>query len=185
MKTNIKKISELGIALALAVILSYLRVYQMPQGGSVSLEMVPIFLLALRWGWKDGIFLGFTYGVMQILLKGNNVYHLLQGILDYPVAFAVLGLAGLFNTKIKNKFFVVLAVLLGGGLRFIAHILSGVVFFGAYAPEGSNPWMYSISYNSTYMIPEIIISILVTLFLLKGLSEDFFVVEGVKAVDNE
>ncbi|SJZ57091.1 energy-coupled thiamine transporter ThiT [Selenihalanaerobacter shriftii] len=168
-----KKLTELGIALALATILNFIKIYELPQGGSVSLEMVPIFFIALRWGIKEGLILGSTYGVLQLLL-GAKIYYPIQAVLDYPVAFSVLGLAGIINTwlrkaKIKKRIIlVIIGVLLGGALRLLVHTISGVVFFSQYAPESQNVWIYSSVYNLSYMLPETIITIIIMIFLLKS-----------------
>ncbi|TDX52322.1 energy-coupled thiamine transporter ThiT [Orenia marismortui] len=172
---KIQELTELGVALALATILSFLKLYEMPQGGSLTLEMLPIIFISLRWGWKKGFFLGATYGVLQLLL-GAKIYYPSQAFIDYPLAFGLLGFSGLVsklfdeaNFKIKS-ILIVMATLLGGSFRFLAHVISGVVFFGKYAPEGVDVWVYSLGYNATYMIPQIIITIVAMILLDKGLA---------------
>jgi len=171
---KIRKLTELGVALALATILSFLKLYEMPQGGSVTLEMIPIIFIALRWGWREGFFLGTTYGLLQLLL-GASIYYPLQAILDYPLAYGLVGLAGLVAKLITKSSFKVrsilisMAIILGSSFRFLAHVISGVVFFGEYAPEGIDVWVYSLGYNASYMIPQIVITIIAMVLLSKGL----------------
>ncbi|WP_176714147.1 energy-coupled thiamine transporter ThiT [Orenia metallireducens] len=171
---QIRKLTELGVALALATILNFLKLYEMPQGGSVTLEMIPIIFIALRWGWKEGAFLGSTYGLLQLLL-GASIYYPLQAVLDYPLAYGLVGLAGLVSNLFSKGSFkvrsilIAMATVLGASFRFLAHVISGVVFFGEYAPEGIDVWVYSLGYNATYMIPQIIITIIAMALLSKGL----------------
>jgi thiamine transporter len=164
-------ITEIGVAVALASILGMIRLYRMPQGGSVSLEMLPIFYVALRSGGGVGILTGLALGLVQLLL-GAYIVHPVQLLLDYPLAFAFLGVAGFFR---RHQ---VLGIILGGLGRFIMHVLSGVVFFGTYAPEGTNVWLYSMTYNASYMIPELIICIIVMLVLGLGRSTSTSVGRG-------
>ena len=114
-------VTEIGVAVALAVILSMIRVYRMPQGGSVSLEILPIFYIALRSGGGVGLLAGLAFGLTKLLL-GPYIVHPLQLILDYPLAFAFLGLAGFFRK------YQVVGIILGGLGRFAMHVLSGVIF---------------------------------------------------------
>lgn len=156
-------VTEVGAAVALAAVLSLIRVFRMPQGGSISLEMVPIFYVALRRGGGTGILAGLVLGMVKLVLE-PYVVHPLQFLMDYPLAFAALGLAGFFPGA------PLVGVLVGGAVRFLLHVLSGVVFFASYAPEGSNVWVYSLTYNATYMVPEVVIAMLVMLFLGVGLA---------------
>ena len=155
-------ITEIGVAVALSVILGMIRIYRMPQGGSVSLEMLPIFYVALRSGGGVGLLAGLAFGLAKLLL-GPYIVHPLQLLLDYPLAFAFLGVAGFFPR------YPIVGILLGGFGRFAMHVLSGVIFFGSYAPEGTNAWLYSATYNASYMVPELVIAIIVMLVL--GLSD--------------
>ena len=175
---QIKKLAESGVSLALAVVLGFFTIYKMPQGGSVSLEMLPIIFIALRWNWKDGVLLGTAYGIIQIMFS-NSIFHWAQVILDYPVAFALLGLAGIVgNLKEKNTLaekgrIISMGVLLAGSVRFIVHFFSGMIFFAEYAPKGQPAWLYSLLYNGSYMIPEIIITLVVMVMLNKVLVSNY------------
>lgn len=112
--------------------------------------MIPIFWLALRRGWKIGIFGGAVFGVVDLAIE-PFVVNPVQFILDYPLAFAVLGLAGFFQK------YPVVGVIVGGLARFVSHFVSGVVYFPEYAPPGMSPIVYSALYNGTYLVPSIIV----------------------------
>jgi len=159
-------LAEVAISVALSYVLNFIIIYHLPQGGSVTLgSMVPILLLALRRGPIIGIFSGVVFGVLQMFF-GGYWFTIIQVLLDYPVAFACLGLAGFFK---KHPLIGVIISLLG---RLIVHVISGVVFFSEYAPPGQSPLIYSIIYNGSYMLPELIISgILVYLLIKRGILE--------------
>lgn len=172
---SVRMMAEIGVVVAMAWVLNWFKVFQMPQGGSVSLEMVPLFWLALRWGAGPGILAGVVYG-MIMLFTGAYVVHPIQFIIDYPLAFGLVGLAGLFSRWIKSSknpivsfVYLFLAMLLGGFGRFVAHVLSGVVYFAQYAPEGQPVLIYSAVYNITYILPEVIISAVIVFLLKKSL----------------
>lgn len=150
---------EGGLMIAMATILSYLKVYEMPQGGSITaVSMLPIILYATRWGVKDGLLAAMVYGVLQYLLQGGFSISPWSFLLDYLLAFGALGLAGFFYGS-KNK--AVAGAILGIVARFIILVLSGVLLWAAYAPKGVSPLKYSIIYNGSYMLPELVITIVV------------------------
>lgn len=152
MKLTPAIMAEISICTALGLILSLIKFSPVSQGGSISLVMVPIFVLAFRHNGLVGIIGGVLLGMIQ-LLTDAYVVHPLQFIVDYPLAYGLLGIAGFF----KNRH--ALGIILGGGARFVAHFTSGIIFFASYAPEGSNFLLYSLLYNASYMIPEIILSL--------------------------
>ncbi len=162
MKINTRAIAEIGVGVALAVVLSLVKVLQMPQGGSVSLEMIPIFYLALWRGTGVGILAGLVLGLAKLWIE-PYIVHPVQLIMDYPLPFLLLGLAGIWP---KRPF---LGVTVATVARFMVHVLSGVVFFASYAPKGSNVWVYSAVYNGSYLLPELVISLAVIWFLIKSL----------------
>jgi thiamine transporter len=156
-----KVLAEMAIAIALATVLSYIKIFNMPYGGSVTLgSMVPILLISFRRDAKIGIITGVIYGFVQMILDGW-FYSPVGMFLDYPLAFGIIGIAGLF----KKQPIVGVVVALTG--RFISHFISGVVFFGMYAPEGMSPVVYSAVYNGAYMIPEMIISAVLIYLLVQ------------------
>ena len=158
-------LAEAAVAVALAFVLGLIKVFQMPFGGSISLDMVPLILLALRQGPFVGIVAGAAYGLLDLAIE-PFIVHPVQVLFDYPLAFGVLGLAGFFRPTIGGAIVgTVVAVL----ARFLCHFVSGVVFFASYAPEGWNPYVYSAAYNLAYLVPSLIIAILVVVVLLRAL----------------
>src|SRR6056297_3449912 len=124
MKISLRAITEISVAVALSLILNFLPLWKMPQGGSVSLEMLPILIIALRWGFKEGLLAGFVYGLLQLAFN-PYIIHPVQLILDYPLPYMLLGVAGIFKEQVekhkdkKINIYIILALLLGGFLRFV------------------------------------------------------------------
>jgi thiamine transporter len=142
------------VAMAGALALVSHSFFSLPQSGSINLGMVPIFWLALRRGPKIGIFAGAVFGVVDLAIE-PTIVNPAQFILDYPLAFACLGLAGFFRSF--QTVGPVVGVVVGGTMRFLSHFVSGVIYFANYAPAGMSPIVYSILYNGSYMVPSIII----------------------------
>ncbi len=161
---------EIALAAALAIALSMLKLYRLPQGGSLSLEMIPVFYIAIVHGGVAGCAAGLLMGIGQLFF-GAYIVHPVQLVLDYPLAFTLLGVGGFLSTLIPirkadetfdYKRVVLVSILvatLGSLLRYIVHVVSGVVFFAQYAPEGSSVLIYSIVYNAGYMVPNFILSV--------------------------
>lgn len=155
-----KMLVEAGVMIALAYVLSNVIVLQMPNGGKITAgSMIPILIFAFRWGGVQGMFVGSVYGVIQFLLGPKWSFHIASIAFDYVVAFGALGLAGFFKDGGAVKGVIGVAVGIGG--RFICHVLSGVIVWASYAPEGMNPWIYSITYNGSYLLPELVVSAIV------------------------
>jgi thiamine transporter len=155
--TKTRKLTEIAVSIALACVFHFIRLWEMPQGGSVSLAMVPILFIAFRRGASSGIFAGAVYGLLSIIFDGV-IYHPMSIFLDYLFAFGVLGIAGFFP---KNNLGIILGSTVAVFGSFFFSLLSGVFLFASYAPEGQSPWIYSAIYNGSYMLPELIIAILV------------------------
>ncbi|UAC48941.1 energy-coupled thiamine transporter ThiT [Bacillus aquiflavi] len=171
---------EIAVFTALAYLLDLLsgfifsRIW--PQGGSVSIAMVPIFLMAFRWGIKGGMLTGLLLGLLQVVLGWSHIYTPVQGFIDYFVAFTVVGAAGIFASQVKNALnnqkrvkwivFVTMGTFIGSALRFLAHFFTGIVFFGAYAPKGQPVALYSLIYNGTYMLPSFILSAIIVILII-------------------
>ncbi len=161
-KFSTKILAEIVVFVSLATVLSYIKIFSLPQGGSVTAaSMVPILWLALRRGPKVGLFAATLYGVVQFAL-GPYIFHPAQVLLDYPIAFGLLGLAGFF----QNRPFI--GVSLGIIGRFVAHFFSGIIFFAIYAPKGMHPAIYSAVYNGGYLLVELVISVYVIYLLRKS-----------------
>ena len=168
--SRIRILSEIGLAVALAItlnaIFTFLVPIRLPQGGSVSLIMLPIIVIALMRGSAVGITTGVLVGFTDLMF-GPYVISIPQMLLDYPIAYGAVGLAGIFAinpqrvgsnpTMQKIITFAILGTVVGGLGRLLAHVLSGVIFFAHYAPELENVWVYSLLYNITFMAPSTII----------------------------
>jgi thiamine transporter len=158
-------LAEAALAVALAFVLGLITVFRMPFGGSISLDMVPLILLALRQGPWVGIVAGAAYGLLDLAIEPVAL-HPVQVIFDYPLAFGVLGLAGLFQPTVRGA---ILGTIVAVLARFLCHFVSGVVFFASYAPEGWNVYLYSAAYNAAYLVPSLLIALVVVTVLLRAL----------------
>ncbi len=169
MRNKTRMLVEAGLLIAVAQILSYIVVWHMPQGGSVTAgSMIPIILFAIRWGVGPGILAGAVYGILQFILGPKYSFHIISLLFDYPIAFAGLGLAGLNR---KNYFTISVGIFLGILVRYLSHVISGAVVFYEYAGT-QNPWVYSLVYNSSYLIPELVICVVV-IGLIYGLLKPY------------
>jgi thiamine transporter len=169
-----KILAEIIIFVAMGGALAYVShsFFSLPQGGSINLGMVPIFWLTLRRGPKIGIFAGAVLGVVDLAIE-PFVVHPIQFLLDYPLAFACLGLAGFFRGF--SRVGPVVGVAVGGAGRFLCHFTSGVVYFANYTPAGMSPIVYSILYNGGYMLPSIIICAVVIVLLQKSKTLNIYI----------
>lgn len=177
-KSNVLRLTESAIMVALASVLSEIQIVNMPFGGTVTaFSMLPIIIIAYRYGTRWGLFTGGVYGLFQMLLGMQNLRYGVSFwsvaaiiLFDYLVAFSVLGLGGIFRKTIKNQGIALSAgALLASLLRYACHFISGWAVWSVWAPEGTPPWLYSLGYNATYMVPEAIITVvgalLVSVFL--------------------
>ena len=152
----------------LAQVLGFLKVWEMPWGGSVSLVMLPIIFFACRWGVGAGLMSGLVLGILQFMYDGGFALGWQSIIGDYLLAFTVLGVAGIFRGKRLCLFF---GTLLGGFARFLVHYVVGATIWAEYMPEEffgmtmTTPWFYSLLYNLAYMLPNILITLAVGLLL--------------------
>ncbi len=173
-----KKLTTSAIMIALATVLAWVsKIIPSPwlQGGQITIaSMVPVIIISIMFNAKWGLLGAFAYSLIQMLMgfypppTPTFGYFLLVVLLDYVIAFGVLGLAGTFYRMIGKK---VWAIPVSGAivtfLRYICHILSGMLIWSSNASEGQGALIYSVSYNGGYMIPEIIITTIV-LALLGG-----------------
>ena len=147
-------IAEVGIAVALSLLLAFFNLPLLPNGGQVSLDMLPIVFLAIMRGSSQGAAAGLIYGCLHALQE-PFVIHPLQFLLDYPLAYASLGLAGL--PFLRERTF--LAIVGSVTLRFLCHTVSGVIFIDAFLGQHSlpaSPWLWSASYNCTFLLPSVL-----------------------------
>lgn len=154
----VKIMVEGALCIALSTALYFVKIFQMPQGGSISLTMLPLLIFALRNGGTQGIVVGTVAGILRLFL-GAYIVHPIQALLDYPVACALVGLAGFFRHDIY------LGIIIAMLANLFSYVLSGVVFFASYAPPGTNPWIYSIIYNAATVVPETLVC-MVLIYLL-------------------
>lgn len=162
----VRILTETIIMVALSGALYLIKIFTLPQGGSVTLgSMVPIFLLALRRGARIGIVGGIAFGLVALVedvYSGVEViFYPAQVILDYPLAFGLLGLAGFFRNL------PVLGVGVGIAARFCSHFVSGVLFFASYSPAGVSPYVYSALYNAGFLVPEFVITAVLMIVLVR------------------
>lgn len=161
-------IAMAGICVAMSFGLSYIKLWDMPQGGSVTLvSLLPIMIFSNIYGTKKGLFVCFLYGVLQSI-QDPWIIHPAQFLLDYPIAFASVGVAGMFIEFKTFKNLPQVSFLLGGVvaglLRFVCHVLSGVF---AFATGDTNPWIFSLAYNS-YVFVDIALVIAVGIGLFSS-----------------
>ena len=161
-KWNVRMLANASLCIALSFILSYIRLYKLPQGGSITLaSMLPLFLFSYAYGVAPGMLTGMAYGFLQFIQDAYFV-HPVELLLDYPLAFALLGLCGL-APKLSEQYGMIYGIVLGTFGRFLCAFISGIVFFGMYAPEGQHVMVYSAVYNGLYLIPEAFICIVLAM----------------------
>lgn len=195
-KSKTKKIAVCSIMTALSVILSFIKIFDLPYGGSITFfSMVPVMFAGYAYGVKWGVISGTVLGIIQCIAgAGNSLAYLTDNVVnfilcllfDFIVAFAVLGLAGAFKNKIKNpKVAFPVGVIFAGTLRYLCHFVTGWVVWGSYAADtllGSGTKtgalivdkfsgealaaVYSAVYNGSYMLPEIAISVIAAMILI-------------------
>ena len=161
---RIRALCEGAILVALAFILSFVKLYELPNGGSLTPAMFPILLYALRWGLPRGLIAGFVFGLLQLIFDGAYAWGWQSMLLDYLLAFTPLGLAGLFKGKAWGIF---PGTVLGCAARFVIHYISGVTIYRIIEPTAvpgfgtfDNAQLYSLVYNGSYMRPNTLLALL-------------------------
>lgn len=173
-QTPVRRLVESAILVALASVLSLVKLAELPYGGSVTCaSMLPILIVAYRNGPLWGLGSGLVFSIVQ-LLTGLSVFGWVHGwqsvvavaLLDYIIAFAVSGLGGIFRSKNRPQATALIyGALLVSGLRFICHFISGVTVWKEISISSSAAIGFSIVYNATYMIPETIVLLIATLYI--------------------
>ena len=165
--SKVRRLTESGVLLAVAFVLSVIKIIEMPFGGSVTLGcMFPIVLLAYRFGTGWGLLSAAAFSLLQLLTGLNNLSHATSWqaavaivLLDYIVAFAVLGLGGVFRKVLRNQNTALLCgVVLCCLLRYVCHVISGCTVWAGVSIPTSEGLLYSLSYNAAYMVPETLIA---------------------------
>ena len=174
-----KKLTVSAIMIALATVLMWVsKIIPAPwlQGGSVTIaSMVPIIFIGIVYGSKWGLCASFAFAMIQMMFgfypppTQTVFYFILVVLIDYVFAFGVLGLSGVFYSAFGKKYYsAIISAFVVTSLRYACHIVSGILIWGVYAGEGQSVLMYSLVYNGTYMVPEIIISTVVTAIVFKS-----------------
>jgi thiamine transporter len=168
---------ECALMLALATVLSKIEIPLWMQGGSITLaSMLPILIVSFRHGVGWGLLTAFTHSLIQMMMGFHNVLYATTLaaqigciLLDYVLGYTVLGLAKAFGSRFKSR---VAGVAAGSSaviaLRFVFSFISGILLWGGYAPEGTPVWIYSLTYNGGYMLPELIITVAAAVLLAKN-----------------
>lgn len=163
MNKRTKALCEGAVMIALAIVLDMIRLYRLPNGGSVTIAMVPIVLFAVRYGWGWGAMAGFIFGGLNYIIGAGISIDWTTIICDYFLAYAMLGLgAGLFKGKSKGAIW---GSLVGGGLQFLSSYLVGVFVWGKWMPDEflgmtmTSPWIYSFLYNILWAGPDILLAV--------------------------
>nr|WP_326183909.1 energy-coupled thiamine transporter ThiT [uncultured Oscillibacter sp.] len=162
---------EGALMVALAQVLSYVKLAEAPNGGSITPAMFPILFFAVRRGWRSGLMAGFVFGPLQLIFDGAYAWGWQSMLLDYLVAFTPLGLAGLFRGGLFA------GTLVGCAGRFLVHYISGVTIYRILAPTEflnqtfTSPSLYSLVYNGSYMLPNTLIALVLAAVLYKPLKK--------------
>lgn len=174
-KTKISRLAISAVMLSLSTALSMITVAQMPLGGSVTpASMLPICMLSIMYGCRQGLICAFLFSLTQLLLNFSLIAGLrlspaaLVGsvLLDYLAAFTVLGLAGVFRRR--GFLGCIGGICLSAALRLVCHVISGVIFFSTWTPEGWNTLFYSLCYNLAFLLPETAFACIGAALLLKA-----------------
>lgn len=157
-KADIKAMTVSALLIAMAMLLSNVKIFTMPQGGSVTLlSLLPVTIVTYLYGTKRGVAAGVALGLVNLIF-GPYVIHPVQLLLDYPIAFGALGIGGAVRNG-KNGLTNV--YLTGVFARYMCAVISGIIFFGSYAPKGFNAVTWSVWYNITYIGTEAAITVVI------------------------
>ena len=173
-KSSTRMLAEGGVSIALALVLSYLKIPVASLGGSIDFVMVPLIVFAYRWGLLEGLLAGLAFGTLKFFLAGGAAVNWQSMLLDYSVAYAFVGFAGVLKNK---KGLLPVSALIGCIARFAVHFISGITIYAEYAEPTADFFglsiatpgavLFSIVYNGAYMLPNTIIAIVVCAILIK------------------
>jgi thiamine transporter len=174
---SLQAMIEVSIFAALAMLLDFLPSIKPIPSISISLAMVPIFIIAFRWGFFAGFVSGFLWGILQIALGDAWILTPMQAFIEYFIAFAFIGFAGLFtgiikrnlqrNDKSRASLWIAAGIFVGGAARYFWHFIAGVIFFKNYAIEaGKSPFIFSLLANGTSFLFASIGCAVVTILLI-------------------
>lgn len=166
-----KILAEIIVFAALSAVLYIIRPFSLPYGGSITLgSMVPVMWLSLRRGMRIGFIAGAVFGLLALLidvmlLPYSPITNPVQVILEYPIAFGMLGLTGLFHKS--SVAFSIIGVGISVLVKFFLHFIAGIMFWAYTVPEGWDPAAWSAVYNGSFLLPEFIISAVLMYILVK------------------
>ncbi|HEY8390359.1 MAG TPA: energy-coupled thiamine transporter ThiT [Clostridia bacterium] len=164
-KFSTKEVTFAAVSIALAFALSFIKLFSMPQGGSLTpASILPLLIFVFYFGWKKGLVVGLIYSILQ-LMQSPQIYHPLQVLLDYPLAFTSVFVVGFFKPLGKPGF--AIGTVCFGLLRYICHVLSGAIFFGTWTSFDS--WTFSLAYNS-YVLIDVALTLVIGILLLSSKS---------------
>ena len=171
--SNARKLAEAAVMLAVATVLSLIKFIDLPYGGSVTVAcMLPVVIISYRHGIKFGLLTGFVFGLIQQLLGLNTLSYVTTWqsiiaviILDYIIAFMLIGLGGMFKKLSSQANALLLGTIVVCILRYICHVISGATVWAGLSIPTNAALIYSIGYNATYMIPEAIITAAVAYYV--------------------
>lgn len=173
-KFSVKNMAYMALLIALHLVLCYVDEFipQMPQGGTIlSLAVIPVFIASYLLGPGYGAVVGFLSALLQLALGLVEFYTPWSLILDYIIPNTVIGLAAIIpSLSVIKGFKIHFGIIITMILRYTSNVLSGVLLFASYAPEGTHPLIYSLGYNFPYTFVTCIFAIVVLPFLLKPLS---------------
>ena len=182
-----RRLTESAIFIAIATVLSMIKI-DLPFGGGITIvSMLPLIIISHRWGWKWGTLTAFVYSLIQLMLGLDNVGYATTAamaigvvMLDYVVAYTVIGLSGIFDNVFgKTRTSVAVGIAVTFCMRFVCHLITGAWIWGAWMPETfmnmtmTSPWMYSFLYNGWYMLAELVATEIVAMIIYAPLGKYF------------
>ena len=171
---TVRMICEGAIMVALSLVLGLIKVFELPNGGSITLEMLPLLLFCTRWGIKNGFLACFAFGILQVFVQSAVAYGWQSILLDYVLAFGVMGVAGLGCGRKGGIFW---GSVLGAAARFVVHYISGITIYKILAPTElfgtvfDNPSLYSFVYNFSYVFIDLVLCLIVFGLLYRPLNK--------------
>ena len=174
-KKQIRMLAEGALVVAMSIVLSYIEIpIGLQYGGSIDFVMIPIIIYSVRWGAGCGMLSGLVFGTLKFFLAGGVAVNWQSMLLDYSLAYMMIGLAGLIKNQPAKLW---LSALIGCFGRFVIHYISGVTIYAEYMPDVfvgmkmSSPWFYSLLYNGLYMLPSTVIAVICCAILAKSLKK--------------